>query len=89
MGHDKIFYHVYNQSHKSKQTENKAQELFEEIMARNFPKLIKDWFRKLDEPQTGITRKKSSLQALLIESFKNYMLRAYSEPSTKDMSLNG
>lgn len=57
-------------------------------MARNFPKLIKDWFKKTDESQTGGTREESSLPALLIWSFKNSMLSAYSEPGTKDTSVN-
>lgn len=34
-----------------------AQKIFEEKMARNFPTLTKDWFRKLDEPQMGYFRK--------------------------------
>lgn len=52
-------------------------------MASNFPKLIKDSFGKLYEPHKGVTRDKSSLPAMLIQTFKNSMLSAYSDQAPR------
>lgn len=52
-------------------------------MASNFPKLIKDSFGKLDEPHKGVTRDKSSLPAMLIQTFKNSTLSAYSDQAPR------